>query len=161
MTNNNDTGGLGNYWKPPERIDKTIERVKELDKKRTPAPWETNYTGNIWGDIDNPEHDGDSPLIAQTSESEQAAEANFIVATANSIMPIISEVERLKAELETTQTRLVQAEKDDCSRIDVIADLRAELSKAQEKIKELQEYKDAVIKAKPGLLKLEKIIKDM
>ena len=117
-------------------IDNIIKRVKEAYK--------------LWSESAN-----------QSGKIRKMAKSHFWIVAYNSIMPIMSEVERLKAELETTQTRLVQAEKDDCSRIDVIADLRAELSKAQEKIKELQEYKDAVIKAKPGLLKLEKIIKDM
>ncbi len=36
-----------------------------MTDKHTSGPWETNYTGNIWGDINNPKHLGDNPLIAQ------------------------------------------------------------------------------------------------
>ena len=51
--------------------------------KHTPIPWETNYTGNIWGDIDNPEHDGDFPLLArvelwEASPHDEEAKANAV-----------------------------------------------------------------------------------
>ena len=47
----------------------------------TPGPWETNYTGNIWGDVDNPKHDGDNPLLAKVemwdaSPYDEEAKAN-------------------------------------------------------------------------------------
>jgi hypothetical protein len=54
-----------------------------MKQKHTSAPWETNYTGNIWGDIDNPGYDGDSPLIAKVFEplsQEQLANAQLISA---------------------------------------------------------------------------------
>lgn len=58
----------------------------------TPGPWATDYSGNIWGDVNNPAHDGDSPLIAQVFrgsfepqksqplDAEQVANARLIAA---------------------------------------------------------------------------------
>ena len=40
------------------------------EPKWIPGPYETNYTGNIWGDVDNLANDGDSPLIAQVFKGD-------------------------------------------------------------------------------------------
>lgn len=118
-------------------IAELIKGVKELNKVRIPAPWETNYTGNIWGDTDNPEHDGDSPLIARTDG--QTAEARFIVASANAIMPIIARVEELEREKfplwlckeDGSIRKVPEADEKD------FLDLKAELATANERIAEL------------------------
>ena len=55
--------------------DKITDYIK-LAEESCPAPYETNYTGNVWGDINNPEHDGDSPLLAKCGAHEEGI-ANF------------------------------------------------------------------------------------
>lgn len=52
-------------------------------QSHTPTPWETNHTGNIWGDVYNPEHDGDLPLLFKP-HGNQEANAAFIVEACNS-----------------------------------------------------------------------------
>ena len=79
-----------------------IKELKELMGARTPARWETNYTGNIWGDIDNPVHDGDSPFIAEVFG---VADANFIVAVANLIPSLIEAYEKQGELLEVARNR--------------------------------------------------------
>ena len=153
-------------------IDKTIERVKDnfgiccnskFDKvitehSKIDSDITTDSKNEFLPNLRISLRCGDSDILYSCY---WRVEADFLVLAANSIMPIISEVERLKAELETTQTRLVQAEKDDCSRIDVIADLRAELSKvkaeltkANERIAELEKQIDRLTTEKFGGLKL-------
>lgn len=48
----------------------------------TPGPWEADSNGKIWGDIENPVHDGDSPLLAEMwgNGAEQRANARLIAA---------------------------------------------------------------------------------
>ncbi len=71
MTDNNETGGLGNYWVPPsEQIDQIIERVK------------SKYLASNCGKDD------------------------FQKLAAYAIMPIISDRERLKAELSKAQEKI-------------------------------------------------------
>ena len=58
--------------------------------KHTPAPWKVSYgnNGSIFGDIDNPKHDGDSPYIGTVSgfrnatpiDEETKANAKLIAA---------------------------------------------------------------------------------
>lgn len=61
--------------------DKITDYIK-LAEESCPAPYETNYTGNVWGDINNPEHDGDSPLLAKCGAHEEGiATAKFLVAS--------------------------------------------------------------------------------
>ena len=58
-----------------------------MTQPATPLPWESNYAGVIFGDIDNPEHDGDSPLIGHIDGHGKAtneANAAFIVKACNS-----------------------------------------------------------------------------
>ena len=44
----------------------------QADKTSTPTPWITNYTGNVWGDANNQEHDGDFPLLGNFYNAEDA-----------------------------------------------------------------------------------------
>lgn len=72
----------------------------------TPAPWITEgYTGNIWGDINNPKYDGDSPLVAciysndrkgYTTNEEEEANAQLIAAAPDllkSLKALMSDIE--------------------------------------------------------------------
>lgn len=71
--------------------------------KHTETPWETNYTGNIWGDIENPVHDGDSPLVAFTNNhstptDQQKADSAFIVKAVNCHEGLVEALEQCQQE---------------------------------------------------------------
>jgi hypothetical protein len=42
----------------------TLDTLERLAKEATPGPWDVK-DGNVFGDINNPKHDGDSPLIGE------------------------------------------------------------------------------------------------
>jgi hypothetical protein len=79
-----------------------ISRILELDAKRTPSPWVTDYTANIWGDANNPAHDGDSPLLMNSfgNGKEQTVNSQFTCEIANNapriIRDLVAENEALK-----------------------------------------------------------------
>lgn len=51
--------------------------------KITPTPWATDYTGNIWGDTENPDHDGDSPLLFCPHNKNDELHSSFVVQACN------------------------------------------------------------------------------
>lgn len=94
----------------------------EKEIKHTPLPYETNYTGNIWGDINNPEYKGDNPLIAEIYGGNDTkfgqANAEFIVRACNShyelldiIRDFISDYPNIhQATINEAKKRLAKAE---------------------------------------------------
>lgn len=77
-----------------------LAEIGRLEKIVTPAPWATDYTCNVWGDCDNPIHDGDSPLLMKMwgGGAEQKANAEFTV-LAPQMARIIRDFQRREAVL--------------------------------------------------------------
>jgi hypothetical protein len=96
-----------------------IKKLMALASSATPGPWGTNYSGNIWGDCDNPAHDGDAPLLAKTwGETEQSRIDSAFIASANpeTVKRLCQEAianalafEQLRADLKEMTLRYEQA----------------------------------------------------
>lgn len=97
-------------------LKQQIDEILELAAGGTPGDWETNYTGNIWGDIDNPEHDGDSPLLGNILEQKNAR----FIAKAPQMVSIIRQqqkhIEELEAHLEWN-SRIVKMHLENYTRL--------------------------------------------
>ena len=92
-------------------IDKTIEQVKELDKLRSSGDWDYICYKVPDGEalrMDYAVVDGDRKTIFKDIYNlARSRNARFIVASANSIMPIIAAYEQSQKELEEQEKRII------------------------------------------------------
>ena len=116
-------------------ISKTIERVKKLDKPRSSGDWDYICYKVPDGEalrMDYAVVDGErKTLFKDVYDLTRSRNARFIVASANSIMPIITAYEQSQKELEDYRERFT-------STMQLLSNEKADLDTANKRIAELE-----------------------